>query len=234
MKPLAIVTDLDGTTSSIRFVKDVLFVYAEQFLPDFIRQNRNERDVARPLRSLSEKTGIEVHDTEGLIEQMQQWLREEKPVTELQSLLGLVWEKGYSEGEFQSHVYADVPGCLRKWLDQDINLYVFAPSSEKAQRLFFRYSSQGDLRLLFAGYFDNRLGPRRRSDTYRRMAESVALDPGQMLFISDTEQELDAAAEAGFHTLRMVRREELDKGPSEVHSAHPAVASFEDIDLGSL
>ncbi|MEX2334173.1 MAG: acireductone synthase, partial [Pseudohongiella sp.] len=123
MQPLAIVTDIEGTTSSIRFVKDVLFVYAEQFLPDYIRKHKEERDVARQLRSLSENTGIPQKNTEALIDQLRLWMHEDKKVTELKALQGMVWEMGYMRGEYQAHVYPDVPPKLQQWLDEGINLY---------------------------------------------------------------------------------------------------------------
>ncbi len=234
MRPIAIVIDLEGTTSSTRFIRDVLFVYAEQFLPDYIREHKDERDVARQLRSLSDKTGILQKDTEGLVACLQQWMRDGNEVAELHALLGLVWEEGYSKGEFQAHVYSDVPDKLREWLDQEINLYVHGDGSEKAQRLYFRYSNQGDLRLLFAGYFDSRLGSRREEACYRHMADGVALKPEEMLYISDTEADLDAARQAGMGTLRMARPEEIDGAPDEVQSSHPVVHSFTEIDLEAL
>lgn len=234
MKPLAIVTDIEGTTSSIRFVRDVLFVYAEQFLPDYVREHRDERDVARQLRSISDKTGISSKDTEGLVACLQQWMRDDNKVTELKALQGMVWEEGYKKNEFQAHVYPDVPDKLREWLDREINLYVYSSGSEKAQRLYFRYSGQGDLRLMFAGYFDTTIGPKQEADSYRNLAAGVALAPQDMLFISDTEAELDAAREAGMHTLRVVRPEEVDEAPEAVKSAHPVVGSFSEIDLDSL
>lgn len=231
MRPHAIVMDIEGTTSSIRFVKDVLFVYAEQFLPDFIRRNKDERDVARQLRSLSDKTGIALKNTEALIQQLQQWMHEDKKVTELKVLQGMVWEKGYKAGEFQAHIYPDVPDRLREWLDKEINLYVYSSGSEKAQRLFFRYSCFCDLRLLFAGHFDTTLGPKQDPESYRKLADSVALEPENMIFLSDIEAELDAAAEAGMKTIYVVREAEYDRKPGDVKSVHPVVGSFTEIEI---
>jgi len=231
MRPQAIVMDVEGTTSSIRFVKDVLFVYAGQFLPDFIRENKDERDVARQLRSMSDKTGISLRDVDGLIAQLLEWMREDKKVTELKMLQGMVWERGYKLGEYQAHIYPDVPDKLAEWRGKDINLYVYSSGSEKAQRLFFRYSKFGDLRLNFAGHFDTTLGPKQATESYIRLAESVALPPDEMLFISDVEAELDAAAEAGMHTLYIVRKEEYDREPADVKSPHTVVGSFEEIEI---
>jgi enolase-phosphatase E1 len=235
MKPIAIVTDIEGTTSSIRFVKDVLFVYAEQFLPDYIRKHKEERDVARQLRSMSEKTGIPLKNTEALIAQLREWMREDQKITELKALQGMVWEMGYQRGEYQAHVYPDVPDKLREWMDAGINLYVYSSGSEKAQRLFFRYTNFGDLRLLFAGYFDTTIGAKQDPQSYRNLAEWVALPPEDILFLSDIEGELDAAAEIGIRTIWVARPQESGVDVGKVKSKkHVVVSSFKDIDLDKL
>jgi enolase-phosphatase E1 len=236
MKPIAIVTDIEGTTSSIRFVRDILFVYAEQFLPDYIRKHKEERDVARQLRSMSENTGIPLKNTEALIAQLQEWMRADEKVTELKALQGMVWEMGYQRGEYQAHVYPDVPGKLREWLDAGINLYVYSSGSEKAQRLFFRYTNFGDLRLLFAGYFDTSIGAKQEPQSYRNLADWIALPPEDILFLSDIEAELDAAAQAGIRTVWVVRPQEsaVDVSKLKVKSKHPVVTSFKEIDLDKL
>jgi enolase-phosphatase E1 len=229
MKPIAIVTDIEGTTSSIRFVKDVLFVYAERFLPEFVRKHKEERDVARQLRSMSENTGIPLKNTEALIDQLRLWMHEDKKVTELKALQGMVWERGYQRGEYQAHVYSDVPPKLQEWLDEGINLYVYSSGSEKAQRLFFRYSNCGDLRLMFAGYFDTSIGAKQEVQSYINLAEQIALPPKDILFLSDIEAELDAAAEAGLDTIWVVRAQEGTVAPKK--SRHTIVNTFTEIEL---
>jgi len=234
MQPLAIVTDIEGTTSSIRFVRDVLLVYVEQFLPDFVRARKDERDVARQLRSISDRTGVMVKDTEGLVACLQQWMRDGKPVAELHALQAMVWEEGFDKGEFQAHVYPDVPEKLRAWRDREINLYAYGEGSGKAQRLYFRYTAAGDLRLMFAGYFDTALGNRQSMEAYRNMAAGVALEPARVVYVSDTETELDAARGAGMYTVRMARPEETEDAAAAVRSNHPVASSFRDIDLEAL
>ena len=236
MKPIAIVTDIEGTTSSIRFVKDILFIYAEQFLPDFVRKHKEERDVVRQLRSLSDNTGIPLKNTEALIEHLVKSMREDSKGTELKALQGMVWEMGYQRGEFQAHIYPDVPGKLQEWLDAGINLYVYSSGSEKAQRLFFRYSVSGDLRLMFSGYFDTTIGPKQEKQSYQNLAEWVALPPQDILFLSDLEAELDAAAAVGFKTVWVVRPQESAIEPeiARKRGKHPVVTSFAEIDLEAL
>lgn len=234
MKPIAIVTDIEGTTSSIRFVKDILFVYADQFLPDFIRKHKEERDVARQLRSLSENTGIPLKNTEALIDQLRKWMREDNKSTELKALQGMVWEMGYQRGEYQAHVYPDVPDKLREWADAGINLYVYSSGSEKAQRLFFRYSVFGDLRLLFAGHFDTSIGPKQDAQSYQNLLDWIALPPADVLFLSDVEGELDAAAAVGIKTVWVLRPQESGADITKLRSKHPMVTSFKDIRLEDL
>jgi enolase-phosphatase E1 len=231
MRPLAIVTDIEGTTSSIGFVKDVLFPYAARNLPGFIRSNLDNRDVMRQLRSMSAYTGIALGDTDELILQLLQWIRDDKKITELKALQGMVWEKGYQQGEYQAHVYPDVPPKLREWFDQGINLYVYSSGSEKAQRLFFRYSDVGDLRLLFAGYFDTTFGPKQDKASYQNIAEAIALKPQEILFLSDIEAELDAAQEAGFRTTWLVRPKDSPLDPYKLKSKHPIARDFNEIDI---
>ena len=42
----AILTDIEGTTSSISFVHEVLFPYASRELPGFVRANYDQPDIA--------------------------------------------------------------------------------------------------------------------------------------------------------------------------------------------
>ena len=47
MQKTTILTDIEGTTSSISFVKDVLFPYARAALPGFVRDNGHDPEVRR-------------------------------------------------------------------------------------------------------------------------------------------------------------------------------------------
>lgn len=231
MKPQAIITDIEGTTSAISFVRDILFPYAVRNLPDFVREHRETRDVMRQLRSMSAYTGIALTDTNALILQLLQWVKEDKKITELKALQGMVWEKGYQQGVYQAHIYPDVPARLQEWFDLGINLYVYSSGSEKAQRLFFRYSVFGDLRLLFAGYFDTTFGPKQDKASYRNIAEAIALPAETLLFLSDTEAELDAARAAGYHTTWVIRPEDSTVNPDKVKSSHPIARNFSEINI---
>lgn len=231
MKIAAIVTDIEGTTGGTGFSHDVLMPYSLKHMGAFVREHHEERDVMRVLVKLSEKTGIPLHNLEGIIRQLQQWIRDEEAVTELKTLQGMVWEKAYKQGLFQAHVYPDVPEVLQRWQQQERNLYVYSHESIKAQQLFFRYSTEGDMRLLFSGYYDSSIGPKDEASSYVHIAEAIALKPQNILYLSDDRAELDAAAAAGLQTTWLIRPQDTSLDPERVRlkSPHPVVTSFEQI-----
>lgn len=233
MKIAAVVTDIEGTTSSIGFVHDVLRPYALKHIGNFIREHSEERDVMRVLSRLSANTGIPLHKIEDIIKLLQQWIREDSKDAELKAIEGMVWEKAYKQGLFQAHVYEDVPEVLQKWQQEERNIYVYSSGSIKSQQLFFRFSECGDLRLLFSGYFDSAIGPKREVKSYINLAEAIALPPEKIMFLSDIKEELDAAAFAGFQTTWILRPEEttLDPVKAAKKSDHSVVSSFDQIKL---
>lgn len=233
MKIAAIVTDIEGTTSSIGFVHEVLFPYSLKHIGSFVTEHREERDVMRILIRLSEKTGLPLHNIGGIVAQLEQWILADEKITELKALQGLVWENAYKQGRFQAHVYADVPEVLQHWQEQELNLYVYSSGSVKAQQLFFRYSIFGDLRLMFSGYYDTTIGPKREADSYCNIAEAIALEPQSILYLSDVREELDAAAKAGMKTCWVIRPQDtsLDPERARLKFQHPVVTSFDQIKL---
>ena len=210
----AVVTDIEGTTSSLSFVKDVLFPYARERLADFVRVHAREPEVRKILDDVREEAGKAFTDME-CVAQLMRWIEEDKKVTPLKSLQGMIWEQGYREGAFTGHVYEDAVRNLRAWRERGIALYVFSSGSVQAQRLIFGHSDFGDLTPLFAGYFDTTIGAKREVDAYRKILGAIALEPAQVMFLSDIKEELDAARSAGMQTVWLVR--EGDIGAATVH-----------------
>ena len=192
----AIVTDIEGTTSSIDFVKDVLFPYAREKLPAFVVTHADRPEVQHWLHEAAREAGLVSASQQEIIDLLIGWIDEDRKATPLKALQGLIWEDGYVSGEFKGHVYAEVRENLQKWKKQGIHLYVYSSGSVAAQKLLFGYSEAGDLTPLFSGYFDTEIGGKREADSYRRIAAAIGIAPDQILFLSDIVQELDAAAGA--------------------------------------
>ncbi|MEW6038688.1 MAG: acireductone synthase [Pseudomonadota bacterium] len=219
----AILTDIEGTTSSLSFVKETLFPYARAGLADFVRGHAGDGTVQGLLADARAAAGNALMDEEGVIAQLVRWIDEDRKITPLKAIQGLIWEEGYRNGDFFGHVYEDAVRRLRAWHEQGIALYVFSSGSVHAQRLLFGHTRFGDLQPLFSGYFDTRIGAKQDPDAYRAIARELNLPPEEILFLSDIEGELDAAREAGFRTFLLVR-----EGGAKT-SDHPQGPNFDAI-----
>ena len=221
----AIVTDIEGTTSSISFVKDVLFPYAADKLPAFLAAQWQQPAVQTQIRALAALTSEPVGDPAAATRVLQQWIAEDRKATPLKALQGMIWRQGYENGDYRAHVYPEVPDQLRRWHQQGIALHVYSSGSVAAQKLFFGYSDAGDLTPLFTGYFYTTTGPKQEADSYRKIAEAIGIPAELILFLSDITAELDAAREAGMSTTLLDRDNLLD-GESGTHTR---VSHFGDI-----
>lgn len=200
----AVVTDIEGTTSSLSFVKDVLFPYARTRLADFVRAHRHEPAVRAELDAVRALVGGTLTD-EDVTVQLLQWSEEDRKVAPLKALQGMIWEAGYRRADFTGHVYPDAVEALKAWKARGLGLYIYSSGSIHAQKLLFAHTAWGDLTPLFSGYFDTTTGGKREPESYRRIAGLVGWLATEMLFLSDVKEELDAAKAAGFMTWQVVR-----------------------------
>ncbi|MDD4914254.1 MAG: acireductone synthase [Methylococcales bacterium] len=221
----AIVTDIEGTTSSLSFVKDVLFPYARQHLADFVRSQRDDAQVAALLADARREVGTELTE-EQLIAQFLDWIDRDQKITPLKTLQGLIWQAGYRQGDFEGHLYEDAARRLKLFKGQGYALYVYSSGSVQAQKLLFGYSAYGDLTPLFSGFFDTHIGGKKDVSSYARIAGQINLPAGEILFLSDSKEELDAARQAGFETYWLVRGQSIDN-----RAAHRQIADFDGIPL---
>lgn len=220
-----ILTDIEGTTTDIRFVHDVLFPYARQQLPAFVQQHWEEPAVQDIMQQARLELNAADADQQTLIQAFINWIDQDKKVTALKTLQGLIWIEGYQSGDFTGHVYQDAYDCLKKWHAQGIELSIFSSGSVKAQQLLFGYSDFGDLTPLFSHYFDTTTGHKREKAAYVAIADSLKQAPENILFLSDIVEELDAAQSAGMKTCLLVREQMPD------NSTHEVVSTFEPIKL---
>ncbi|MCT4701645.1 acireductone synthase [Enterobacteriaceae bacterium H20N1] len=221
----AIVTDIEGTTSDISFVHNVLFPYARERLAGFVREHQHEESIQTTLADLRREIDEPEADIERLTEVLFNFMDQDRKSTALKALQGLIWRDGYVNGDFTGHLYADVLPAFKAWRQQGAALYVYSSGSVNAQKLLFGYSDEGDVTSLFSGYFDTHVGAKRDVQSYRNIAAQIGKPTGELLFLSDIRQELDAAQQAGWHTVQLIR------GDADTESVHHQVNRFDEITL---
>ena len=229
--PKAILTDIEGTTSSISFVKDVLFPYARRALPGFVARRGREPAVRKWLDMVASENGGMCDDAM-VVEVLQGWIDEDRKHPALKALQGMIWLEGYREGEFQAHVYPDAAQALRQWHANGHRLAVYSSGSVPAQKLLFGHSTEGDLSALFSGWFDTAVGGKREVQSYRNIVGQLDLAAHDVVFLSDIVEELDAAREAGLRTVLLDRRQDYPMPrQGEACHGHDRVESFTGIAL---
>ncbi|MBD1553379.1 acireductone synthase [Pseudomonas typographi] len=200
-----ILTDIEGTTSAVSFVYDVLFPFARERLPAYVRAHAQQPEVAAQLAAVRQASGEPDADVERVIQILLGWLAEDRKATPLKALQGRVWAEGYQAGTLKGHVYPDAVAALRQWHAAGYRLYVYSSGSVQAQQLIFGYSEAGDLTPLFSGYFDTTSGGKREPASYTAIATAINVPAGQVLFLSDVVEELNAAQQAGMATCGLAR-----------------------------
>jgi enolase-phosphatase E1 len=220
----AVLTDIEGTTSSLSFVKDVLFPYARRHIAGFVRDHAFDARVRAHLDDARALAGLTAADDDRIVAELVAWIDEDRKATPLKALQGLIWEHGYRAGDFTGHVYADAVEVLRRWHQQGIALYVYSSGSVHAQQLLFAHTGHGDLTPLFSGWFDTRIGAKLETESYRRIAAEIGVPAAEILFLSDITGELDAARAAGMRTCQLVRDGAIDPA-----APHRQAANFHEV-----
>ena len=222
-----VLMDIEGTITSITFVRQVLFPYAKSRLASFLRAHREDYTVRKAAASCLATAAQENagHADEGALPVvLAKWIDEDRKHPGLKVLQGLIWDEGYRTGAFAPQLYGDVLPALLRWQEQGIHLALYSSGSEHAQRLLMAHTTDGDVTRLFVDFFDTRVGPKTDPASYAKIAGKLGLPPAGILFLSDSETELDAAAAAALKTLQIVRP------GTTVGAHHPAMTSFIGLD----
>jgi len=224
--------DIEGTTTPIAFVHQVLFPYARARVHDYLQQHTDDPAVRADVALLRAEYAAESPppDLPGWNpEAYVYWLMDrDRKSTGLKALQGRIWEDGYRAGELRGkgEVYPDVRPALERWRRSGKTIAIFSSGSIQAQRNLFANTTTGDLSPFLSGYFDTTTGPKREAQSYRRIAATLRQEPRDMLFISDVPAELDAARETGMRTTLCVRG---DLSPEDPDTGHPRIRSFAEL-----
>jgi enolase-phosphatase E1 len=220
--PKVILTDIEGTISSISFVKEVLFPYSKERLEDFILTNYEHSPfllsiIEATLEEIKQGniTGITYKSNQEsaifetqvytAIEALKIWIQEDKKITPLKDLQGLIWEEGFRNGLFKAPLYQDAFEFFLSMKGKGLPIYVYSSGSVQAQKLFFEFSEFGDVRYLFSGFYDTKIGSKKDSESYLKIATDIQVSPEHILFLTDIKDECKASEEAGLLTVQVVR-----------------------------
>jgi enolase-phosphatase E1 len=196
----AVLTDIEGTTTRITLVRDVLFPFARRRLADFVHEHRADPRVVAILDQVRQEENEPALDEASAIACLLRWSDADRKVAPLKTLQGLVWADGYATGELRGHVYDDALAAMRAWRERGLLLYVYSSGSIAAQKLLFGHTEVGDLTGLFSAFFDTTIGGKLAPGSYAAIARAIDVAPGDVLFLSDHVGELDAARAAGMAT----------------------------------
>jgi enolase-phosphatase E1 len=232
--------DIEGTTSSVSFVYDVMFPYARRELRGFLRQACDRQELREAVEWMARDAGFpsirawlgtdQLPDAlEAIEEEALRRMESDSKSTGLKQLQGLIWRDGFQRGELQAHVYDDVPECLRQRHARGLDTRIYSSGSVEAQRLFFAHTIAGDLSNCLRGHYDTTSGPKQATESYRTIADACARPANEILFVSDVVAELNAARQAGMATALAVRPGNRLVADAE---GHPEIRSFAELPRG--
>jgi len=202
-----ILTDIEGTTTEVSFVYDILFPYFRSHMDEWktVESDQMNQVLEQTRVLVLEEQSINLSNREAIFDQLRQWSIEDRKITPLKTFQGMVWEQGFKSGAIKGHMYPDVKPALERWAEMGMKLAIFSSGSIAAQKQLFGFSTEGDLSPYFSAYFDTTTGMKRDEKTYHLIVQQLHTSANSVLFLSDIPQELDAANAAGMRTLQLVR-----------------------------
>jgi enolase-phosphatase E1 len=241
-----ILLDIEGTTSSVSFVYDVMFPYVRKHLTFEVLTNWDEPEYIAAYEAIARDAG---HDSlEGWLkthnlsrdnplraanvvcQEVVRLMDADVKATGLKQLQGLIWQAGFESGVLKAHVYDDVPPALQAWNAAGKDVRIYSSGSIQAQKLFFGHTIAGNLLEHFRGHYDTTTGAKKEADSYRKIAADFGLPPAEILFLSDIVAELDAARSAGLATALVVRPGNA-VGQASSGQPHAEITSFAQLEL---
>ncbi len=211
-----ILLDIEGTTTPVDYVLEVLFPFAQTHLESFLQAHPRDQAVEADIKRLRQDyeadvaLGLSVPEWKdnsmiAAVAYIKHLITIDRKSTGLKSLQGKIWEQGYQDGTLRSQVFGDVKRAFVRWRSAGKQLFIFSSGSVQAQQLLFRYTDVGDLTGFLCGYFDTKTGSKKEIDSYHKIAQAIGVSSSNVLFISDVTAELRAAKAAGMETLFSLR-----------------------------
>ncbi|XP_009785430.1 putative bifunctional methylthioribulose-1-phosphate dehydratase/enolase-phosphatase E1 1 [Nicotiana tabacum] len=240
-----IVLDIEGTTTPITFVTDVLFPYARDNVGRHLDATYGSAETQQDIKLLRAQVQQDLENgvagavhipsddagkmevTEALVANVEAMIKADRKITALKELQGHIWQTGFENNELEGLVFDDVPQALEKWTSLGFKVYIYSSGSRLAQRLLFGHTKHGDLRNYLCGFFDTAVGNKREAKSYQEITASLGVDkPSDILFVTDVYQEATAAKAAGLEVIISVRP---GNGPLPDNHGFRTIRSFSEI-----
>lgn len=219
--PAAVLLDIEGTITPNSYVNEVMYPWLAEHLPPYVEAHRDDAEVRQILADTMALDGTGAEPVGVLLG----WLAEDRKAPPLKQLQGLVWDAGYRSGAFEGQIYDDALEALKAWQAEGLPAYIFSSASVQTQSEFFRHSRVGDIRPLFTGHFDTRVGAKVETPSYSAIAAEIGVAPEQLLFFTDNPREVTAALAAGVAVIHVLR-EDTASDPRV-----PEIRSFAEIEV---
>ncbi|XP_052849519.1 enolase-phosphatase E1 [Drosophila gunungcola] len=211
-----VLVDIEGTTTSISFVHDVLFPYAKNNVEKFLRDSWGGDDTNQIVQDLQQvpqfsdykntlcalPASVDVKLITGFVRYL---IDKDLKVTPMKTLQGLIWAQGYGDGQLKGHVFEDVPAAFQAWCAAGLRIGVYSSGSVAAQKLIFGNSIAGNLETYLSAHFDTHVGHKQEQQSYENIAKALAEDPQHILFLTDIPGEAAAARSAGLQAIILQR-----------------------------
>lgn len=233
-----ILLDVEGTTSAVAYVYDVMFPFAEKNLTSYLDEFWDSQELNPVKEYVAKDAGADSYgdwianskNAKSLFEnEINRLMDGDIKATGLKQLQGLIWESGFKSGQLEAHMFEDVQPAFNSWQAAGTDLRIYSSGSIHAQKLFFGHSEAGNLLKYLSGHYDTTTGPKREAESYRQIASDWKLPADMILFLSDVTEELNAARDAGLQTALVTRLG--NSTPSEATPPHPTISSFDQIKL---
>ncbi|KAG0317718.1 Enolase-phosphatase E1 [Dissophora globulifera] len=243
-----VVSDIEGTTTPIVFVKENLFPYVTNNLPDFLKRNWASDEMTSAVEALRAQATKDLADglstatpiaTESDVisaEKVQQdviasiaWqMAADRKIGPLKAFQGYMWREGYGNGDLKGDIYDDVVPAFDQWKAEGKKLYIYSSGSVPAQKLIFGFSKKGDMLHYFSGYYDTDIGHKVQAESYSKIASDIGVAPSKILFLSDNIHEIVAAKKAGLQAVVLDRPGNAELTPDD-RAGNIVVKSFLEI-----
>ncbi|KAM6985282.1 enolase-phosphatase E1 [Aplochiton taeniatus] len=245
-----VLLDIEGTTTPITFVKNILFPYIKEHLEDYLSAHWEEDECKQDVHLLKKQVEEDikqnracavhtldqtVHTDEEkaireVVENVLWQMAADRKTTALKQLQGHMWRAAYSTGRIKGEVYQDVVPSIRRWRRQGLKIYIYSSGSVEAQKLLFGYSVEGDVLDLFDGHFDTNIGLKVEDRSYERIAERIGCQPENITFLTDVTREAKAAADAGVNVVVVIRPGNTELTEEE-KSHYNVITSFNQLEV---